>query len=264
MKIATTLLPRAGQSFCDRITANDLAVVIDVLRATSVMCTALDNGAQGVMTCREVAQAKSLAERLTPRPLLCGERGCKPIPGFDLGNSPSEYTGKRVRDQMLVLTTTNGTRAIEYASRAGEILAGCFLNLSCVVERLANRKSVHLVCAGTEGEITVEDVLFAGALIARCETRYGAELQDDDSLLARQLWMSWFPTARDANAESLARRLRETRGGRNLLRVGYEDDLARCAAIDSVRAVPNRIGNDPIAFEFRERGVLGGAGVVSD
>ncbi len=70
----------------------DVAVVIDVLRATSVMATALAAGASQIVTCREISEAIVLASRITPRPLLCGERGCKPIDGFDLGNSPAEYT----------------------------------------------------------------------------------------------------------------------------------------------------------------------------
>lgn len=200
------------------------------------------------MTCRQVAEARNLAEQISTRPLLCGERGCKRIDGFDLGNSPSEYTPGSVRGRTLVMTTTNGTRAVEFADQAGELFTACFLNLSAVVAHLADRDRVHLVCAGTEGEVTVEDVLMAGALVSICETRFGAVIQDDDSCLARQLWLSWFPSEDAIDQDALANRLRETRGGRNLLRVGYEDDLVRCARVDSVDTVPVRIASSPATF----------------
>lgn len=226
-------------------------MVIDVLRATSVIASALEAGAARLLTCREVDEAMELAGRMTPRPLLCGERGCKPIPGFDLGNSPAEYTAERVRGQTLVLTTTNGTRAVEAAASAARVIAASFLNLSAVLDKLAGCASIHLVCAGTEGEITAEDAALAGAILCGCQRRYHAELRDDESVLARQLWRSWFPgDGREelASTEQLSHHLRETRGARNLLRLGYEEDLRRCAAIDRVRAVPERISNQPATF----------------
>jgi 2-phosphosulfolactate phosphatase len=250
MQIATSLLPRSG-----RITsATDVAVAIDVLRATSVMATALAAGAAKIVTCREVDEALELARRVSPPVLLCGERGCQPIEGFDLGNSPAEYVGSRVAGKRLVLTTTNGTRAIEAAADAARMITASFLNLTAVLESLAGMETVHLVCAGTEGEITAEDVLLAGAIVSECETRYSAVLQDDDSILARQLWQSWLeiPGAssdeRIADPQKLALRLRETRGGRNLVRLGYEQDLERCAAVDSIQAVPVRNSRSPTSF----------------
>lgn len=232
--------------------AADVAVVIDVLRATSVMVTALGRGAARIVTCREVHEARELADRLHPRPLLCGERGCKPIEGFDLGNSPAEYTAERIRDQTLVLTTTNGTRAIATAERVPLVLAASFLNLSAVVDRLKNSGHVHLVCAGTEGHVTLEDVLLAGAILWQCQSKYGAELVDDDSVLAVQLWRSWFrdevSTGRMPDQVSLGLRFRESRGGRNLVRVGFDADLERCASIDTIGVVPQRISLAPATF----------------
>jgi 2-phosphosulfolactate phosphatase len=253
MQLATCLLPRR-----ERISkSTDVAVVIDVLRATSVMAAALAAGAARIVTCREISEARELAGRLQGDVLLCGERGCRPIEGFDLGNSPAEYVGSRVRGKTLVLTTTNGTRAIEAAAGAEKLITASFLNLSAVVERLAEARTVHLVCAGTEGEVTAEDVLLAGAIIDQCQARYAAELRDDDSTLARQLWRSWFATPeipRDRpypNPQDLAERLRETRGGKNLVRLGFDQDLQRCAAIDAVSAVPQRNSRSPMAFSLQ-------------
>lgn len=253
MQLATCLLPRSESSS----SAIEVAVVIDVLRATSVMASALAAGAARIVTCREVAEASELAARWHPNALLCGERGCRPIEGFDLGNSPAEYVSSRVRDKTLVLTTTNGTRAIEAAAGAEQLVTASFLNLSAVVESLAGARSVQLICAGTEGEITAEDVLLAGAIICQCESDYAAELQDDDSTLARELWRSWAATATDGHDQRfpdptrLARRLRETRGGKNLVRLGYDEDLQRCAVIDAVTAVPQRSWQSPTVFRLK-------------
>lgn len=212
------------------------------------MATAFQAGASQIVTCREVAEANEMATRVSPRPLLCGERGCQPIEGFDLGNSPSEYVAERVAGKTLVLTTTNGTRAIEAAGDAARMITASFLNFSAVIETLEGSRSVHLVCAGTNGEITAEDVLLAGAILWKCETHYRAESRGDDSTLARALWQSWFSDSRIPEPVELVPRLRETRGGTNLVRLGYEQDLERCAAVDSVRVVPTRISKLPMTF----------------
>jgi 2-phosphosulfolactate phosphatase len=258
MRLTTSLLPTTTpdsngiHSDIGVVSDTVAAVVIDVLRATSVMTTALQNGATSVITCREVEEARRLSQAMIPPPLLCGERGCKPIDGFDLGNSPAEYTGDRVRKRTLVLTTTNGTRAIAAVERMDQVLIGSFLNLSAVVDRLRDYQHVHLVCAGTEGQVTLEDVLLAGALVWRCQTTHGGEPGDDDSVLALQLWRSWFPNeaVQDCmpSAGDLSRRFRETRGGRNLLKLGLDADLERCARIDSLSVVPRRIEKSPATF----------------
>jgi len=252
MRVFSSLLPRARH---DKDPA-ETAVVIDVLRATSVMAVALEAGATQIVTCREVEEATSLARTISPAPLLCGERGCRPIDGFDLGNSPAEYVSSRVSAKTLILTTTNGTRAIESATGAARMITASFLNLSAVIESLGQSESVHLVCAGTEGEITAEDVLLAGAILDICALRYQSRFEDDESMLAHQLWQAWFPVEREREERiptpsELSRRLRETRGGRNLLRVGYAEDLDRCAAIDSIRAVPQRVSQSPASFQMQ-------------
>ncbi len=244
MQIFVSLLPSHHRID----SSTDVAVVIDVLRATSVMATAFAAGAESIVTCREILQARELADSLLPPPLLCGERQCQPIDGFDLGNSPADYTPERVRGKRLVLTTTNGTAAIEATRHAARVVTASFLNLSSVVAALADAGKVHLVCAGTDGQITLEDVLLAGAVIARCQTAYAAASAGDESVLAEQLWRSWFGTQRRPTREALSLRLRETRGGRNLIRQGYRADLDRCATIDSIDVLPQRLQSDPVTF----------------
>jgi 2-phosphosulfolactate phosphatase len=136
------------------------------------------------------------------------------------------------------------------------MVTASFLNLSAVIDSLRGFASVHLVCAGTEGEVTAEDVLLAGAIACECETRYQAVADDDQSMLARQLWRSWFPAARNPplpDPIDLGRRLRETRGGKNLLARGYPQDLDRCAAIDTAGVVPERTELSPTIFELQAK-----------
>ena len=245
MDVSTSLLPPADG--VDR--AVDVGVVIDVLRATSVMTTALGCGASRIVTCRHIDQAWELKSRY-PDALLCGERGCRPIERFDLGNSPAEYSPERVAGRPLVLTTTNGTRAIESADGAKSLMAASFLNLTSVIDQLRGAQRVHLICSGTEDAVTTEDVLLAGAIVHCCEKELGGSILDDESLLARQLWTGWFPDRSSVDQDRLAERLRLGLGGRNLLRVGYADDLRRCAAIDTVASVPRRTRTNPSVFEL--------------
>ena len=262
MRIVTSLLPEMMVAESKTV---DVAVVIDVLRATSVMTTAVASGAERILTCREVSQAVALADKMERRPLLCGERKCTPIAGFDCGNSPAEYTSDRVGGQTLILTTTNGTNAIEMASAAERLIVASFLNLPTVIGFLGRFRLVHLVCSGTDGRVTAEDVLLAGAIIDGCEVEYGATTGDDDSILARQLWASWLPMAgstpwstlrrgqrQDVLQASgmLGRRLHQTLGGGNLANLGFERDLEHCALIGSAPVIAERVGHSPTAFQL--------------
>lgn len=222
-----------------------VAVVIDVLRATTVITRAIDAGAAAVAVCGEISDALHLAAAAEPRPLLCGERFCQPIEGFDLGNSPAEYTSDRVAEKNLLMTTTNGTRAVLAAASFDAILAASFNNLSAVVGYLASQPEVSLICAGTDGEPTEEDLLLAGAIVhalaagaaaggagAGAAAAGAAALgPSEQEVLA--LWRDHLVSGR-----SLAESLRTTRGAQNLLASGFEADIAACAAVDTTAALP--------------------------
>lgn len=145
--------------------------MIDVLRASTTIATALAAGAAGVVPVRDLVAARSLAARLGPDVLTGGERGGRRIDGFDLGNSPGEYTPDRVNGRTIVFTTTNGTAAVEACGSAAEILVGAIVNRAAVavacqmLSRLHADAPVHLVCAGTDGMVTLEDILGAGAIL---------------------------------------------------------------------------------------------------
>src|SRR5579872_6883168 len=134
-----------------------IAVVIDVLRATSTIVHALAAGATCVVPCGEIEEARRLAAQATPgEVLLAGERDGLRISGFDLGNSPSEYTPARVRGKTIAFTTTNGTRALIRAQEARRLFTGSFSKLTSVVKLAAAETGpVHLVCAGTQGKVTL-------------------------------------------------------------------------------------------------------------
>src|SRR5438105_4631211 len=130
-----------------------VAVVVDVLRATTTMIYALAAGCVCVRPCAEVEEARGLADQMRAgRVLLGGERGGVPLPGFDLGNSPREFKPKLCRGSTLVLTTTNGTRALLKAAEADRVLVAGFVNYSAVCEQVRqDSRPIHIVCAGTEG-----------------------------------------------------------------------------------------------------------------
>ncbi len=146
-------------------------VVFDVLRATSTIVTALANGAMGIKPVTEIADALSLRQQ-HPDALLAGERDglriCAALTGgieFDLGNSPREYTAEQVGGRTIIMTTTNGTRALQACQAAQQVAVGAFLNLKATVRWAAHTPMKHLilVCAGTGEEAALEDTLAAGA-----------------------------------------------------------------------------------------------------
>ncbi len=224
--------------------AGGTVVVIDLLRASTTICHALAAGAEGVGAFREVGDAVRAAEARGDRAslLLGGERGGERIAGFDLGNSPAEYTPDQVFGKEVFFTTTNGTLALQHARLASRVLVGAAANLSAMVDILENEDHVHLLCAGTNGRVSREDQLIAGALthaLATRETNRRNRNESADSV-ARE-WQELLGTARAlgrSTSEQLAIELCDTLGGKNLIAIGMESDLPLCAKIDTHDLVP--------------------------
>jgi len=219
-------------------------VVIDVLRATTTIAHALAAGAERVIPCREVVDARAEAAELGSASLLGGERRGLPIDGFHLSNSPADYTPERVAGNTIVFTTTNGTRAMEAARGAENVLLASFCNLSAVCHILETSDQTHLLCAGTGGEVTREDTLLAGAVVERLCGRLAPRL-NDQALLAGDAWRAITTEFPDP---ALADVLRHTRGGRNLAAIGLEQDIDAAALVDSLDLVPRL---DVAAWEIR-------------
>jgi 2-phosphosulfolactate phosphatase len=251
--------------------AAGVVVVIDVLRASTTITTALAAGAREVIPCAEVEQARIRADQLGRRhpasakalvaatadaakivaagihesdrgPLLGGERGGLPIDGFDLGNSPSEFTAQAIAGRTVVFTTTNGTKALLACTAAQRVLIGSFVNFSAIAAELDGELPIHLLCAGTRDRVTREDVLFAGSLVEKLAGTIVEEgAINDAARIARDVWCHSMddlrPPSRRAN-QRLINVLRESQGGRNLINVGLERDIVDAADFDRYNFAP--------------------------
>lgn len=210
-------------------------VVIDVLRSATTIATAIRNGARAVLPAESTEEALRIANSIgRDQVLLCGERQGVRIEGFDLGNSPAEFTPAVVGDRTLVMSTTNGTRLLSSIAMARMVLIAAFVNLSAVARRLATADHPLIVCAGREGVVSVDDALCAGHLIEACLSRRkkksGATELGDGAIAALAL-------AGDKGCVD-ARFLRDTAAGRALERIGLGEDIEACASLDTNKAVP--------------------------
>lgn len=254
MKISVHLLPELTTP---EELAGDTVVVIDILRATTTINYAFAAGAESLIPCLDVSEARNLAKKQSGKVLLGGERGGQRIDGFDCGNSPAEYTTELVSGGTIIFTTTNGTKALSYTIAAERVLIGAFVNLSAIVAAVSNVESLHLLCAGTNGEITREDVLFAGAVVERLDeqTSIGLPASETHGTLneyndaARLAHAAWAAIGDDRyTTEVLAAELRDTQGGRNLIGIDLQDDLPRAAILDEFVIVPEL---DPATWSIR-------------
>jgi 2-phosphosulfolactate phosphatase len=229
-------------------------VVLDVLRASSTIVTLLERGADPLYVAGTVDAARALAEQLPGHPLLCGESGGLPPPGFDHGNSPTELGALDLRSRCTILATSNGTRALAALAAAPAVLVGCFLNAAAVGAAAASlaqrhRTDVALVCAGDNSgtQFSLEDALAAGCIVDRAwpvaAQAAGAVALDDGARAAWRLYRSY---ARGATAtEAAARGFAEALHGQELEALGFGQDLAYCARVDGSAVVPELIQEGP-------------------
>jgi 2-phosphosulfolactate phosphatase len=222
--------------------AGNTVVVIDALRATSTICQALASGASEVVPCLEVEEALAATQDGGGQVVLGGERGGKRIDGFELGNSPREYTRQAVGGRRVFITTTNGTRAMHHARQAARVILGSFLNLSAVVASIKNEARIDILCAGTDGRETGEDILAAGGMVDQLCRLAGANWRlNDAAAMAGRDWSLLNQEAQVANRtvnEQLAIELRDAPGGRNLVDIGLDQDIVDCAQVDRLAIVP--------------------------
>ncbi len=158
---------------------NKIVVVVDILRATSVMTTALAHGIKSITPVATVEECQELKDKGY---LAAAERDGKTVTGFDFGNSPFTYMDKSLAGKKLAVTTTNGTLAITRSVNAEEVVIGSFLNISSVANYLKTQPhDVMILCAGWKGKVNLEDTLFAGALIELMGDTFDSE---NDSAIA--------------------------------------------------------------------------------
>ncbi len=207
----------------------DVAIVVDCIRATTTISHALDNGYASVTCVGEVADAH--AER-ADGVLLGGERHGVLIEGFDLGNSPAEYAERK--GDRLVLTTTNGTRAIlQSVDEATTVLVGALVNAQALVDVALSAVPadgmIVVRCAGVRGEVALDDAYVAGVLLQRLAESLTGSIATDGARTALAIARA-YPDALTA--------LNDSQSARDLDGTGHEADIARCAQVDSLASAP--------------------------
>ena len=213
--------------------AGKLVVIIDVLRASSTIVTALANGCRGFIPILSPDRAKKKAEQFEKeRVLLGGEREGIKIEGFDLGNSPREYKREAVKDKTIIFSTTNGVKTLEMVKGAHRIIIGSFLNLQAVCNYCTNyRGDILIICAGKEGRFSLEDAACAGMLIDSLRDVFSGTCQEVDVNLTAQLLYVKF-------GNNILEILRKSQHGRYLESIGLGEDLKFCSQLDLFHIVP--------------------------
>lgn len=211
--------------------SNSIVVIIDVLRATSTIATALYNGAKCVIPVDSVSRCIELGKQIDG--ITAGERDGKVAEGLEYGNSPFEYTKDFIEGKTLVLTTTNGTRLLHMALEKGakEIITGSFNNLSAVCDHLIEmKKNVVLGCAAWKDKINMEDILFAGAVISKLSEDFF--VQCDSSHIAEAMY--------DKGKKDLFGFMKKNDASHyhRLMGFGLEKDIRYCLEIDNANVLP--------------------------
>lgn len=208
-------------------------VVIDILRATSVIIHAISQGALEIVPVTTVEEALQKAKNFPQSTtLLGGERGSKKIKGFDLGNSPREYIAEKVKGKRVILTTTNGTKAFHSVSSGREVMAGSFFNIGAIGGRCLDLdRDILLFPSGDGGSFSLEDTICGGMLIDQFIKIGGKSVALTDAAQSAHILYQRFE-------DNLVEAFHVSTHGRDLVAKGFEDDLAYCAQIDITNIVP--------------------------
>lgn len=223
----------SAQTFQENDLRNKTVVVIDVLRATSTIVTALMNGARGVISVADMGEASKISQNLdSENHLLCGEKDGVKIDGYALGNSPLEYTREQVEGKTLIFNTTNGTKAVKKSMGSSDVVIGAFLNLSAVSAYLeSSQNDIILLCAGWKGRLALEDTLLAGAIIHKL---YGGLLPDTAPDGAKVAFGLFEKYRDDINTV-----IKQSNHAMRLANIVEHDDVTYCCKIDLSDLVPS-------------------------
>jgi 2-phosphosulfolactate phosphatase len=243
-KIDVVLLPEEVK---DRDISDFLVVLIDVLRASSTITTALAEGAKKIIPVFSPEEARQRAEDYHPGlVLLGGERNGEKLPGFDLGNSPLEYRSQKIKNKIILLSTTNGVKAINQVTKAKKIIIGCFLNIQAVIQYCQSySKGVLLVCAGNRGSVSLEDTVCAGMIKYIAEGNNKQADPDytyyyDDAFIAGHMYLKF--------KDDLLNMFKASNWGQHLRAMGLEEDLIFCAQENIYHKIPV-MKNDSIVID---------------
>ena len=208
-------------------------VVIDVLRATTSICAALQAGAKGVIPTAGPGEAGEMRAKLGgDAVVLAGERNGVKIENFQLGNSPSEFTPDTVDNKYVVMTTTNGTLALSRANKGRKVVTAGLVNMSKVAEAVsAEDRDLLVVCSGREGHFSIEDTICGGMLIHRLASLRKGELElNDAASLALLLYRT--------NQSSIRQAIAQGEHARFLASIGFERDVDIATEVDSMPVLP--------------------------
>jgi len=209
-----------------------VVVVVDILRATSCMTTALAHGVKSIMPFANLEECKAMKEKGY---FTAGERNGEKVEGFDFGNSPFEYMDEKLKGERIAFTTTNGTQAIAKSRGAKDIVIGSFLNLSAVTKYLKTSKdNVLIVCAAWKGKVNLEDTLFAGALVENLKDHIAP---DCDAPLAAQHLFNQAKT-------DMVDFLKNSSHVKRLNRLNIHKDIEFCLTPDQYSVVPRLISEE--------------------
>jgi 2-phosphosulfolactate phosphatase len=211
--------------------------VIDILRATTAMCAALSHGAKAMIPVAATEEALRLAQTIgSADVLLAGEKNCVRIPGFQLGNSPLEMTDSVVRNKTIIVTTTNGTKALLACQGAGGVYPACAANLTLAGEKareaLERDGDMLIVCAGRDGSFSLDDAYCAGRLaVAALGGRKPRRGLNDAALATLDLVRRY--------GDGWQRPLSYSRAGRELIKLGFREDVLDAGRLDAYPVLPH-------------------------
>jgi len=214
-------------------TLPDCAVVIDVLRATSTIATALKVGAEAVQTFSSLEELIEAGKQWPQeKRLLAGERGGAKVEGCDLGNSPLDCTPELMAAKRLFLTTTNGTRALQRVKLANSVITAAMINRQAAVNYLLEKQpeTVWLLGSGWEGGYSLEDTVCAGAIADLLMQTENITIGNDEVIAAITLYQQW--------QNNLLDLFEKASHGQRLLRLNCNEDLEYCATLDSLDILP--------------------------
>jgi 2-phosphosulfolactate phosphatase len=216
-------------------TVGRLVVIVDVLRASTTVATALGNGAKTVIPLlgadEVITRSKEFARSAVT---LAGEQNMLPIAGFDLGNSPLEFTPKAIEGKTILITTTNGTRALLGVQGARDIVIASYVNFTAVLAMMkvaaGSNTDIAIICAGEEGSFTLEDAACAGRYVRAIPKRAESIVLNDAASASVLIERKY--------GDNIAKVFKESSHGQALESAGFGDDLAAAAEVDSYSVVP--------------------------
>jgi 2-phosphosulfolactate phosphatase len=219
---------------------DSIVVVIDVLRATSSIVYGIDNGAAAIIP---VAQVEDCIPYQSYGYLLAAERNGEVVVGYDFGNSPFSYTKEKVEGKTVVLTTTNGTKALHLArARAKQVVIGSFLNLDVLCQWIKGQdRNVLLLCAGWKDQFNLEDTLFAGAVVNELKSSFTHF--DDSSVAAEDLYI--------LAKNDLRSYMMKSSHSHRLAALNIEEDVKFCLQLNICQTIPVLSGDKLVALDFK-------------